>query len=736
MTRYRQGTRHCCWLALMTFVYTSPCSALTPCDDIIPHTSQSRAPARDATPEDILRLRDIGQPDGAMFGQPSPLALSPDKRWLAFIVNRADPDSNSYCRALVMMPAGGDGAPLVLDRGGELITNMTVARGFVVENGFPAVITPAWSPDSRTIAYLRRDHGVTQAWIARADGSGAKPLTQSAVDVLAVAWSEDGKLIYASMPGILEYRRSIEKEGRTGWLYDERIMPNIGPRPRIAGSIPRQAFVVDPRTLVMTPATEAQSRLVPMEDLSGSPIPPSAEFRAGRRAWTAHRDPSPLSPLQLSVTDATGPVVTCASRACDGGFTSLWWTRDGRELIFLRREGWANGQMGLYRWAPGRGEPRQILLTNNVLLGCIMADNRLLCTEENAVTPRRIAAISLDSGRSTPIYDPNPEFASIRLGKVERLKWRNNLGLEAWGDLVLPPRYKAGAKLPLIVIQYHSDGFLRGGTGDEYPIHAFAARGFAVLSVERPSFVAEAVSGIRSYNDVNAVNIRDWAERRSLLSSLLTGIDLAVARGIVDTRRIGVTGLSDGASTARFALINSRRFAAASISTCCVEPRTTMTYGGIAYADAMRAIGYPPASRDDQEFWRPYSMALDARSMRVPLLMQLSDDEYLLALETFTALREYGQPVEMNVFPGEHHIKWQPAHRRAIYYRNLEWFDFWLRSHRNPDPSKNAQYERWEAMRDRLRREGAPAAHPAPQDQDRAHASTSASSIIRWKAMP
>src|SRR3546814_1135973 len=77
----------------------------------------------------------------------------------------------------------------------------------------------------------------------------------------------------------------------------------------------------------------------------------------------------------------------------------------------------------------------------------------------------RSAEIDPETGTATTIYDPNPEFASLRLGTVERLTWRNNLGLPAWGDLVLPPDRTPGEKLPLIIVQYHSDGFLRGGTG-------------------------------------------------------------------------------------------------------------------------------------------------------------------------------------------------------------------------------------------------------------------------------
>jgi hypothetical protein len=127
-----------------------------------------------------------------------------------------------------------------------------------------------------------------------------------------------------------------------------------------------------------------------------------------------------------------------------------------------------------------------------------------------------------------------------------------------------------------------------------------------------------------------------------------------------------------------------------------------MNSGGIAFAEAMRAVGYPPSIRDDRAYWAPLSMTLAARRMNRPLLMQLADSELNLGLETFTALHEAGQPVEMYVFPDETHIKWQPAHRLAIYERNLDWFSFWLRGRIDPDPAKAAQYARWIAMKQHL----------------------------------
>ncbi|PKP92525.1 MAG: hypothetical protein CVT77_08690 [Alphaproteobacteria bacterium HGW-Alphaproteobacteria-16] len=162
-----------------------------------------------------------------------------------------------------------------------------------------------------------------------------------------------------------------------------------------------------------------------------------------------------------------------------------------------------------------------------------------------------------------------------------------------------------------------------------------------------------------------------------------------------------MTGLSDGASTVAFALINSDRFAAAAMSSCCIEPWTVMTVVGPAYADRMRTLGYPPATAPDRSFWAPASIAQNAATIDTPLLMQLADDEYLMSLEAFTALREHDKPVDMYVFPDEHHIKWQPAHRLAIYERNLDWFGFWLAGRIDPDPDKREQFAHWKALRAR-----------------------------------
>ena len=686
----------CCWA-----VGTLPTAARANCDHILPVAQSRLEPSRPITAADLIEMREIGSPDSASFSSPSPFAVSPDATRVAFIINQADLATNGYCRALVVSDIQAADSPRVFDRGGALIQSIDVQRGYYLPSGATRIIAPVWSPDGRFLAYLRRDNGVTQAWIAAVNGSGARALSRSAVDVEAVAWSDDGaRLIFGTRAGHLAAEQAIDREGEGGWLYDERMAPEISARPRMRATDALDMFTAALRTGRIDPAEARDRARLDKVPLPGRPIDPVAIAPDGRRAWVHRNAASPLAPALLMATSkAGGKTITCDADACAGGIVSIWWDRAA--LIFLRREGWSKEAMALYRWTPGSQQPATIFRTGDVLHGCVRARDELICTREDSDTPRRVVAIGIASGAARELFDPHPEFAAIRLGPVKRLKWRNHLGLEAWGDLVLPPDYQPGTRLPMVIVQYHNDGFLRGGTGDEYPIFLLAQRGFAVLNTERPPSSAAASPELKSWEEIIAANQKDWRERRSLLSSVLAGIEMAVAQGTADPARVGITGLSDGSTTVAFGLINSEAFAAAAISTCCMEPNTTMTTGGVGWADWLRRLGYPPVTSENEAFWREMSLARNAAAIDIPLLMQLSDDEFRLGLEAYGALREQGKPVEMHVFPGEAHIKWRPIHRRAVYERNIDWFSFWLQDSEDPAATKSTQYLRWRALKAR-----------------------------------
>jgi dipeptidyl aminopeptidase/acylaminoacyl peptidase len=686
--------------ALCVVVPLRSARASAACEDIVDRPAGGKA-MRPITGRDLAMMRDIGSPQRPS-GE-SPLGVAPDGRHVAFVVTRGMPETNSYCLALVILAIKPGASPVIADNAEELLLEPIEVRGLKTDYGYPALVRPVWSPDGRWVAWLKRRSGRAELWRARSDGSEARQIPADLTDITLLAWSPDGRImVRAAPPDGLKSGPDEPQPG--GYLFDDRVVPYNGSRPMNRFETVRMLYSIQPETGQTKPVSKEEERAFAV-DGSGHLL--SARTGAGRpQGWTAQRSGDGLlRPVDLWGLGPEGRSHLCAHPACDGGtfgnaIEGLWSNPDGRHVIFLHREGWARSQMALYRWLPGHA-PQRLLLTDDVLAGCAITERGLLCLREGSRSPRHLVLLDPDTGAETLLFDPNPAFAGLALGKVERIRWRNAQGLECFGDLVLPTGYQTGQKVPLIVVQYRSRGFLRGGSGDEFPIFPFAARGFAVLNVNNPEpyFTLLGPGSFRTVEEIQRAHSKDWAERRSIHSALMTGISEVASRGIILPGHIGLTGLSDGAATLQYALVNEPGFfAAASVSACCIEPTGMMIYGGTALADERRSWGFPEPS--DVGAWKPLSLVLNAETIRAPLLMQMADHGYLIALDAFMALRAKGRPVEMHVFPDEYHLKWQPAHRLAVYERNLDWFDFWLRGHIDDDPLKAGQYHRWEALRE------------------------------------
>ncbi|MCM8732417.1 Atxe2 family lasso peptide isopeptidase [Hephaestia sp. GCM10023244] len=684
----------CLTAATLTINLAAPATAKADCADWQPTNNVIADRARPIAAADMIELANFGGPDSEPSGG-APLALSPDGIRVAFVLQRADLDTNGYCQALVVVDLSGEERPRVLDRGGDFIFNEFPFRGIAVKVGAAKVNTPAWSADGRSIGYFRRDRDSTQVWVARLDGSPARQVTHAPVDVEDWRWEEDGHALrYRTSPGRVDAERAIEQEGLQGWHYDARFEPMYGIRPQTPAPQPARWTSVNVTTGAATPVSDDT------ENSPGDEARPVGRDATNPRGDTATLEPNSASPLarqRLVVSDRRGEPYRCGD-VCDSGLSSVWWEPSGGALTFIKHEGWHDRFTAIYRWVPGSGAPSRILQTDDVIDGCLPAERRLVCTREGAMQSPRLVVIDRIDGSQQILFDPNPGFGLLDKGRVTRLEWRNDIGREVYGDLVVPSGYRGDRKLSTVIVQYRSRGLPRGGTGNEYPIFLLAQQGFAVLSIQSPRWVAESDPTIRSNEDVARADTKNWAERNNTLSAVESGVRLLIERGVADPARIGITGLSDGASTVRYALINSDLFAAAAVSTCCVD-ESSDTLVGPAWADFSERIGYPPAYPIDVDFWRHYSLVLNAARIDTPLLLQLADEETLYGLPTYTALKAYDQPVDLYVFPDEHHIKWQPNHRAAVFERSIDWFSFWLQGREDPAPAKSEQYQRWRALR-------------------------------------
>lgn len=695
-------------LALCPVAVASTAPTMPPaCKDFL-QRKRMAGDSRDIRVDDLLRLRDIGYsyvPKGARI-----FSLSPDGRKLAFTMHRADPASNRYCFALMALDLDRPTEPVLLDAGDEVMVEAFSIRGIKVDYGSIRNEAPVWSADGSSLLYLKQTDGRAQLWKAGLDGEAAQ-LTHSQVGVDRFRLSHGGRaIIFSDRPGISAQEQAIAQEGEQGFLLDDRIAPYSSSRPAVRLPQPERVQLLDLGSRNIAPAspTDLEEFGAPLNaDPNENML--SARATDGAIASVVRTTPaSYASPTFVTAVDAKGRKSVCPADACKtsllSGFEGIWWTGRKDEIAFLRREGWGGSKLGIYSWTVGRSQTQKIYETADLLMGCEMDAGALICAQEGSQRPRAIVRIPVrPQPQETLLYDPNPQFSALRLGKVERLEWRNENRSESFADLVLPYGHKPGDKpLPLVIVQYMTRGLLRGGTGDEYPIQLLARAGMAVLSLQRPPAITASDGNGKSTAEILKSLSDDWADRRNIHSSLMQALKIVTDRGDIDASRIGISGVSDGATTAQFAMIHAPRlFRAASMGSCCLDPTSMMIYGGPGLTEEREKWGFPPAQGPGSGAWQAVSLAVNPSDVMAPLLMNLADHEFLISQETYAAYRRAHRPVDVRIFPDEFHLKWQPAHRRAIYCRNVAWFSFWLDVNAadigcEPDATELA---RWAGMR-------------------------------------
>lgn len=660
------------------------------------------------------------------------LSISPDGRQVAFQIRRADAEANTYhAQWRVLDLHNPDATQLIAEGGGAPFgTSPYNQQRMAVW----LTLSPRWSPDGRWIAYLRRDEEQPQLWRARVDGSSAEQLTHEAGGVVDFAWSEDGsELIFDTGPSADALRTAFDREARVGFLFDERFDPvsswtpvrNRGEAPdppccrtlNIAAGAMRDATESEierythARPLSGYNAAPGMSHMWTMRSMGAAPVVDAFThepnltrwrkvFANGRAVAFALSDATlrgRSAPVRLHIrADENAPFVACEAEQCSGWLIDAWIAEDG-DVVFLRREGWAFTTFSIYRLNPTTGAVRQLSSTLDIWYDCEQAREELVCFTEGSRAPQTLVALDMESGAVRRLLDLNPEFDRNALAPAERLEWRSPLGNPDYGYFVRPRTRMPRNGYPLVIVHYRPRGFLRGGSGDFSPIQAYAAAGIAVLAVDRPEDWDLAARAEHD-DDVEVRQFEGLRQRRDIFGALEIALDTLIARGDVDASRIGISGLSDGSASTAFAINHSDRFRAASISGGAWEPILFLMSSPQQRAFYTRLGLGAPGSPEDLN-WNDLSMARNAQRITTPLLIQTADSELGMTLEPLVMLQTHGKPVEAYVFPDEYHVPWQPAHRLAMYRRNIDWFRFWLQDFEDPSPDKADQYARWRAMR-------------------------------------
>lgn len=649
----------------------------------------TNAAARPPTAEDVIALADLGDYRAG-------LALSPDGSEVAVIERRALLDADNYSHRLIAVRTDGGEARVLADAGGIVLA---ASNGRL--SGAPANRAPSWSPDGRWLAYVVERDGRAELWRVSRSDRAAEFVAGSEANVLRFAWLNNTEIVVETAAPRADVDELATRQDRFGFYADANFEPYYSLRPRTITEPQRSVIDMDART--SRGASEADVRL-----LRGAPEEPwlseatSFDRTSDQIAWIApltSGDPASSPLLGLYVAAANGADRrSCSSPECSGRVLNVWLV--GEELVFRRMEGHSQSLTALYAWNPETDVVRRIRLADEELFGCGRSDLALVCMQESALQPRRVVRIDLQQGALTPLYDPNPQWRAFELTRVERIEVRDAFGNDAYAHLVYPAGYVRGRRYPVVIVQYRSRGFLRGGVGGEYPIHPLAGRGYFVLSVDRPEWRG-AEAQLPNDELVQRTEL-DGSENRMKQSALEALLQVLEARGLSDPDRIGITGLSDGAETVFWAIAHSHLFAAAVVSTPPTDP-LAWTLGSETFRQSLRQGGmtgpWPGEPEPWASWWAANSTTLHADAIRTPLLMNLPESEALMGFPLATRLRELNRTVEVYVYPGAFHVKWRPSQLLSVQNRAMDWLDLWLLNEEHDATDEPGRRQRWRDLR-------------------------------------
>ena len=255
-------------------------------------------------------------------------------------------------------------------------------------------------------------------------------------------------------------------------------------------------------------------------------------------------------------------------------------------------------------------------------------------------------------------------------GKSVSLSW-NSDGFHVQGWLMLPKDYDPAKKYPLIV-EVH--GGPAGAEVAHWPAGAgslsaaaFSALGYFVLQPNpRGSFGQGEEFTQANRKDFGYGDLRD----------ILAGVDAVEAKYAVDPNRVGLTGWSYGGFMTMFAVTQTQRFKAAVAGAGISD---WLSYYGENSIDQWMTPYFGASVYDDPAVYAKSSAINFVKQAHTPTLVVVGDRDGECpapqSYEFWHALRDLHVPTQLVVYPNEGHGFVNPAHRRDVMERAVEWFE-------------------------------------------------------------
>jgi len=644
--------------------------------------------------------------------------VSPDGKWIVFVLRVTDLEANRGRTDLWLLGADGTGL--------RRLTSHPEGDS-----------NPRWTPDGKSVFFISTRSDSSQVWRIPIDGGEAQQVTDLPLDVGNLLVSPNGKHIAFTMEVFPDCKTiaqtkdkldEIKQRKTTGRIYERIfvrhwdtwkdgrrshlfVMPSAGGDP---------VDVMGPR-LAGTQGMNADTPSIPFggpEEITFTPDSRGLIFSArdvGRaEPWSTDFD------LYLSPVDGSEPP-KCLSEENKAWDTHPVFSPDGRTLAYLAmaRPGYESDRLRivLRPWPNGR----QRILTENwdrsPSLFCFSADGKTIYATATNVGQKSLFAINVKTGAvrtivkqgsvsspniaadriifglsnlrsSVELYSVKPDgsdvskitnvnaerIAAARMGEYEQFTFTGWNDETVYCYIVKPVDFDPARKYPVAFLIH---GGPQGSFGNSFHYRwnpqAYAGAGYAAVMVD--------FHGSIGYGQAFTDSIRgDWGGKP--LKDLQKGLAAALKRyPWMDGDRVGALGASFGGYMINWIAGNwPDRF-------CCLVNHDGNIDERMAYFDT-EELWFPEWDHlgtpwDNPAGYEKHNPVNFVKNWKTPMLVIHGALDFRVAdtqgLGTFNALQRLGIPSKLLYFPDENHWVLKP-HNSILWHETvIDWLDRWLK---------------------------------------------------------
>ncbi len=373
----------------------------------------------------------------------------------------------------------------------------------------------------------------------------------------------------------------------------------------------------------------------------------------------------------------------------NGQVEGLAW-RDASTIVYLTHEGVFSRIAEVKIDGTNR---RTLVEPSGPVLGklTLADDGSAAFVGESPAHPFEVFTLAPKGDGLKKLTDSNAWLTKLKLANQEVVKHKARDGLDLEGILIRPLDGQPGQRYPLILAVHGGpESHVPNGWVTQYanPGQVAAARGFAVFY---PNYRGSTARGIA----FSKMGQADAAGKE--FDDLVDAVDHLVGTGLVDAKKVGITGGSYGGyASAWGATYYSERFAA-SVMFVGISNNISKV-GTTDIPTEMYHVHHRKWLWDDFEYFRKASPISHVQKGKTPLLILHGKEDPRVhpsqSLELHRHLKVLGQaPVRLVLYPGEGHGNRRAASRLDYNLRMLQWFEHYLKGPGGQPPAYQLKYE-------------------------------------------